>query len=571
MQIHPLEQGSPEWCQFRLTHHGASEAAAMLGLSKKATRSELLRMKHLGDSKQFNDWVQENVLNYGHEVEAMARPLAEDIIGQDLYPVTCSNELMPPWASYEMSASCDGLTMGEDIAFEHKQYNAELFVAVKACELPDEYMPQCQQIMMVTGAKMVYFFVSDGTPENLAYVVVHPDEVWQERILKGWCQFEKDLAAYQLPEAEKVMTAEPVLALPAVSVQVSGQIAVSENFKSFEVVFRQFLENDLIRSPKTDQDFVDLDSQIKEMKRAETALDAAEAQMLAQIQSVDDAKRHKDLLSKLVRDHRLMAEKLLASEKDRRRAEMIESARAMYDEHYSGLQSEIHGLRLERKMPDFAGVIKGLKTITSMQEKLDVALANGKIEADKDASDLRAKLAWVENNAGEHRALLADLQQLSVKPMEDFQMAINFRVSEHKRVEAEKLEKEREKIRKEEADRLEAEQREKEEKAQREAQVIEQKPVAPSSPQPEKQQTVITSQVKQSNSLFPDDEPEEVPTLRLGQIKERLAPITVDAEGLAKLGFPHAATEKAAKLYFESDFTSMCHAIANHVLAASNK
>jgi len=41
--IHNLIQGSPEWHQFRLEHDGASEAAAMLGLSKKVPRNELLQ------------------------------------------------------------------------------------------------------------------------------------------------------------------------------------------------------------------------------------------------------------------------------------------------------------------------------------------------------------------------------------------------------------------------------------------------------------------------------------------------------------------------------------------------
>ena len=79
MKIHELTQGSDEWAALRLTHHGASEAAAMLGLSKKTTRSELLRIKHTGMPKEFSDWVQKNILDYGHEVEAMARPIIEGL------------------------------------------------------------------------------------------------------------------------------------------------------------------------------------------------------------------------------------------------------------------------------------------------------------------------------------------------------------------------------------------------------------------------------------------------------------------------------------------------------------
>ncbi|MBW9334547.1 endonuclease [Herbaspirillum sp. RU 5E] len=561
MQIHPLEQGTEAWDQFRLTHYGASEAAAMLGLSKKASRAELLRLKYLGDAKQFSDWVQENILDRGHEVEALARPLVEEMIGEELYPTTCSAQLMPAWASYEMSASCDGLTIGEDLAFEHKQYNADLFASVSAGIVPEEHLPQCQQVLMVTGAQELYFVVSDGTREKFAYAVVLPDAEWQERILAGWCQFDKDLAAYQLPEAEKVLAAEPVLALPAVAAQVSGQIDIRHNFPVFEAALRTFLDRNLIREPLTDQDFVDLDGQIKMMKEAEAALDAAEAQMLAQINTVDEAKRQKDMLAKLLRDNRLMAEKLLASEKERRRAELIETARKAMTAHGEALQSEIQGVRLAVAMPDFAGTIKGLKSLTSMKEKLDAALANGKAAADMVAADIRKKLAWVAEHADEHRALLADLQLLVAKPMEDFQLVVTTRIKEHQQQEAARIER----IRQEEADRLQREgavqqQNILAEKAQ-EAEAAAQAPRAVAAP----------ATAPAPVAAAPRREPSGQPTLRLGQICERIAPLSITADGLATLGFVHAGTDKAAKLYHESDFQAMCYAISNHVLTAINQ
>jgi predicted phage-related endonuclease len=92
MKTHDLIQGSPEWASFRLGHHGASEAAAMLGLSTRVTRGELLRMKATGTPQRFSDWVQERILDYGHAVEAMALPIVERMIGDDLYPVTVSED-----------------------------------------------------------------------------------------------------------------------------------------------------------------------------------------------------------------------------------------------------------------------------------------------------------------------------------------------------------------------------------------------------------------------------------------------------------------------------------------------
>jgi hypothetical protein len=57
--------------------------------------------------------------------------------------------------------------------------------------------------------------------------------------------------------------------------------------------------------------------------------------------------------------------------------------------------------------------------------------------------------------------------------------------------------------------------------------------------------------------------------LRLGQINERLAPITLTADGLAQLGFAHAMTDKSAKLYRESDFLRICAALQRHISAVA--
>jgi predicted phage-related endonuclease len=127
-QTHDLIQGTPAWDQFRLTHFGASEAAAMLGLSPKVKRTELLHAKKTGLAREFSDWVQANILEPGHDMEASARPLIEKIIGEDLYPVTCSDG--------DLSASCDGLTVDDRIAMEHKRWNVAYAAIVAGGQVP---------------------------------------------------------------------------------------------------------------------------------------------------------------------------------------------------------------------------------------------------------------------------------------------------------------------------------------------------------------------------------------------------------------------------------------------------
>lgn len=60
------------------------------------------------------------------------------------------------------------------------------------------------------------------------------------------------------------------------------------------------------------------------------------------------------------------------------------------------------------------------------------------------------------------------------------------------------------------------------------------------------------------------------PALRLGQISDRLG-FTVTATFMESIGFAPASTDRAAKLYHEGDFKSMCAAICRHISAVQIK
>ena len=55
--------------------------------------------------------------------------------------------------------------------------------------------------------------------------------------------------------------------------------------------------------------------------------------------------------------------------------------------------------------------------------------------------------------------------------------------------------------------------------------------------------------------------------INLSDIKDRIAPLSITAEGLAQLGFPHVAQEKASKLYRAADFPSMRDAMVKHLMS----
>ncbi len=582
MQIHDLTQGSPEWKQYRLEKDGASEAAAMLGISTLVKRNELLHMKATGTAQEFSDWVQKYILDYGHEVEAMARPLVEELIGEDLYPVTCSDG--------RLSASCDGLTMGEDIAFEHKQWNQALAASISAGQLPDEYMPQPQQIMMVTGCSKVIFVCSDGTRDNFVYLWVLPDPAWQARIRDGWKQFEADLVEYQHVEVLPAPVAAAVQDLPALSIRVDGQLTLNHNLVVFGERLQSFIA-DIDTNPSDDQAFADAEQAIKVMERAETALGAAEASALGQISTVDEMVRTVASYKELARKTRLMLEKVVKARKETIRVEIQQAGKDKAAAHIAALNARLGKPYMPAVAVDFAGVMKGKKTVTSLRDAVDTELARFKIEANAVADRIQVNLTTLRELAAGHAFLFADTPSIVLKAADDLSALVKLRIAEHEQAEAAKAEALRARIAEEERVKAEAAERARvaaETKRQLDEQAATlaaaRAAAAAQAPAPaEKVQLAphvawpfpTDAQPAPAAPVTPIDAArapaDDEAMLRLGQINERLAPIALTAEGLARLGFAHAMTDKSAKLYRESDFLRICAALQRHIAAVAEQ
>lgn len=550
MQIHDLEQGSTDWDLFRLERFGASEAAAMLGISTRVRRTELLHMKHTGTPKEFSDWVQANILDYGHHVEALARPLVEELIGTELYPVTCSLG--------RKSASCDGLTMAGDVAFEHKQWNQALADAVAAGELPDEYMPQCQQIIMVTGCSKVVFACSDGTLDNFVHMDVLPDPVWQERIDAGWAQFEKDLATYEPTTYAPKPEADPIMALPALRIEIRGEVATT-NLPTFKAKAERFIasiKTDLV----TDEDFANAEATVKFCEKAEADLEQAKGAALEQTADIADLMRTIDHIAEQLRSKRLTLARTVKDKKELIKAGILSKAKQDFADHVAALDKEIAPLRLVFQARDFAGAMKNKRTLATLQDAVDTELANGKIAVDAIAATVRARLAWYREHAAGHEFLFADLQTVIQKPDEDFRLAVNTRIENHKRQEAEKVERLRQE---QEAARQRAEAA-----AQAQAEMAANATAAQVTHVSPTMQIIEAAPAPAPVTPIETARPATIsttpPSLRLGQIAERLG-FSLTADFLATLGFAAAGRDRAAVLYHESDFPAICTALIGHI------
>ena len=453
-----LVQGTPEWCAFRATSFGASEAPAMMGKSKYQTRPDLLKQKHSGITPEIDAAMQRR-FDAGHEAEVGGRKMAEAIIGEPLSPVVLSEDIN----GLKVSASLDGINFDGDILFEHKLFNADLAASIRTGTLPEMYTIQMDQQLLIADAAKCLFMCSDGTEENCAWMWYETTNKKTDAVVAGWRQFGYDLAHYTPPEVEVKPQAEAIKALPAVFVQATGMVTASNlaEFKEAATTFIAAIKTELV----SDDDFANAEATVKFCKEAEGNLEATKASVLAQMSTVDEVVRTIDHISAQLRDKRLMLDKLVKSEKDARKEAIVLKARADFNDHYIALEAEINPIRLNFLNPDFPGAMKGLKKLSAMQEAVDTALRDGKYAAEQVAKDVRAKLAWIKTAYVGYELLFHDLQSLVGKPMDDMQLAVTSRIEGQKRAEEAKLEAQRASMQAEEERKATA-------KAQAEAEAI---------------------------------------------------------------------------------------------------
>ena len=144
---HDCAQGSEAWHTLRAKHYTASEASAMLGVSKYQTRADLLKRKATGLAEEVDAGTQRR-FDAGHEAEAAARPIVESHLGDDLYPITMTADVN----GLPLLASMDGLTMMGDVGWETKLLNQDLRAAVEAGTLDEHYTVQMEQQLKIGRA-----------------------------------------------------------------------------------------------------------------------------------------------------------------------------------------------------------------------------------------------------------------------------------------------------------------------------------------------------------------------------------------------------------------------------------
>lgn len=535
-----LVQGTPEWHAHRASHFNASDAPAMLGCSPYKTRAQLVRETATGIGADIDAATQDR-FDLGHRAEALARPLAEQIIGQDLYPCVGVADDSPH------SASFDGLTLLEDVAFEHKAMNDTLRAAmVEGCtgaDLPKVYRVQMEQQLLVSGADRVLFmaskWASDDSLVEERHCWYYPDPDLRAEILAGWEQFAADVAAYA-PEAAAAPAAvgRAPDALPALSVVAKGMVEFSNlaEFRERALAAIAAVNRDL----QTDDDFATAELTVKAFKTGEEKLEATKAQILGQMADVDQVMRTIDEVSGELRRVRLDLDKLVSREKDRRKAEIVQAGAAAVRAHYDEINATLGEHRIQPPQSlvlDLGAAIKGKKALDSMKDAVDAAAAGAKIAGSQQAERVRQNIAVLEAEVGSYGTLFPDRVQLcATKQPDDLRNLIAARIAEHQE-----------------------QQRQREREDAQEAQAA---TPAPSEPTPAPAPTAPALAAVSTPAAAP------ATRIKLGDINAAIAPLTITADGLASLGFRPVGTERAAKLYAGEDFPRICAALVQVIQQA---
>lgn len=555
-----LTQGSPEWLAHRRTTRNASDAPAVLDCSPYKKRSELVRELATGIGQEFSP-EQQAILNSGHAFEGLARPLADAIVGEELYPVVGVHD------DGVYGASFDGLTMLEDVAFEHKRLNAALREAMTpgctGADLPLAYQAQMEhQAMVCPTVERILFMASTWDAEGALIEERHcwytPNPALRAQTVAGWEQLEKDVAAYVPPAA---VSPAPVGrapdALPALRIEVTGAVTASNlaEFKATALAAIQSVNRDLA----TDADFADAEASVKWCADVESRIAAAKDHALSQTQTIEELFRTMDDITAEARRVRLELDRLVKARKEQIRGEIAAEGVAALRAHCAALNTRLGQPYMPSVPADFGGVIKGKRTVASLRDAVSTELARAKIAANEVADRIQVNMQALAT-AGD-AAQFPDKAQLVLKAPDDLAAVIANRVAEAAR----KADEARERILREERERqAEIEQARKDEALP--APVLD-------------DLAAVATHVRNDGIAGLDAQAAigaaqasaaavEGDTVTLGRINTLLAPIKVDAAGLEALGFTFTRI-KGAVHFPVAMFPMLCRAVAKRAVDAA--
>lgn len=189
MEILNVQQGSEAWHKARKDALTASKAPAMMGDGYKSRNIEMEIA--LGIREEDTSKLQ-GLFEEGHAAEAEARPVFEkdfDLSVSPLVGVTRIDDL-------KLLASFDGITMDNDLVWEHK------FTGKEFDEIPALYYWQLEHQMLVSGSDMAVLTITSRKDGVIRHHEYKSQPARQQELIDGWHKWLEDLTSFERKDDE---------------------------------------------------------------------------------------------------------------------------------------------------------------------------------------------------------------------------------------------------------------------------------------------------------------------------------------------------------------------------------
>jgi len=446
MQLVKVEQGTKEWHELRAKNMTASDASAMMGVSKYKSRNQLLQEKKFG-VKEVITPAKQALFNKGHETEAQQRDLIEIDLIETFAPVVCVTDV----DGVGLLASLDGLSEDGKTIFEHKLWNATLAENVSNNVLEESHYWQLEHQLLVAEADAVLFVVSDGTRDKREMMYYGSAPERREKLIAGWKQFAEDMVTFEMEAKQELVIADSVQ-LPVITCSVNGSQIVT-NLDSCLVQIKEIAQIEMSRELSTDQDFANKDQLNKDVKKVRAELKDRVAKVKGEFVSYSEFEALASELDSVLQKMQSHGEKQVKDAKEDKKLAIINDARLNLQQYIFGINDKIAPMSIHDIIninPDFAGAMKSKRTIESLHGGVDDVLAACKVEINQVVERVIPNLEFLRENASEYKFLFMDARTLVNQEAEPFKAVVTMRITEHKQQEAIKLEEQRKQIQAEE-------------------------------------------------------------------------------------------------------------------------
>jgi hypothetical protein len=181
---------------------------------------------------------------------------------------------------------------------------------------------------------------------------------------------------------------------------------------------------------KTDEDFATAEKTVKWCADIEDRLAAAKQHALSQTQSIDQLFSTIGEIIGESKRVRLDLDKLVKAQKESIRNEILLKNAAALNAYISDLNTELGKPLMPVIAADFAGAMKGKRTLDTLRDAAETELARAKIAAMKVATKILANLKTLANHSNVS-GLFPDVHSLVQKEADDLAAIITARISTH--------------------------------------------------------------------------------------------------------------------------------------------